>query len=153
MDILRLVKEVLEQQNPQEKQYILEQLCDVFEYHHNVNKMDVLEGVRILLAAALQEENKDARETFFRTIDLAVAHHDLKTRIDWDRLVGMLPSLGKWELVSVLDILGFSGEVRYLPVLEDYAHHSDPEIREGADDAIENITSWAIATPNIKKAG
>jgi hypothetical protein len=53
-----------------------------------------------------------------------------------------MPALDKCELEYVLDILGFSGQVRYLPILEKYAHHTDREIREWADDAIENITSW-----------
>lgn len=62
----------------------------------------------------------------------------------------MLPSLDKWELEYVLDILGFSGQVRYLPVLEEYAHHADPEIREWADDAIENINSRVMHATDVQ---
>jgi hypothetical protein len=50
-----------------------------------------------------------------------------------------LPSLDKWELEYVLDILGFSGQVRYLPALKKYAHDADPEIREWAQEAITEI--------------
>ena len=153
MDILKQVKEILEQQNPQEKHYQLDQLCDVLEYHHGLNEADVVEGVQLLLPAALQENNKEVRETLFRTMDAAIVHHDIKTCVDWDRLFALLPSLGKWELVYVLEILGFSGQVKYLPVLEEYTHHADPEIREWADDAIENINSRVIHAADFPKAG
>ena len=45
MDILKQVKEILERQNPQERHYQLDQLCDVLEYHHGLNEADVVEGV------------------------------------------------------------------------------------------------------------
>jgi hypothetical protein len=153
MDILKQVKEILEQQNSQEKRYQLDQLCDVLEYHQELNDAEVVEGVRLLLPAALQEDNKDVRETFFRTLDKAIIHHDIKTRINWDRLLTVLPSLGKWELIYVLETLGFSGQARYLPVLREYAHHADPEIREWADDAIENINSQVAHATDFRRAG
>lgn len=153
MDILKQIKEILVQQNLQEKQYQLDQLCDVLEYHHELNDADVGEGVRLLLPAVLQEDNKEVRETLFRTLDKAIIHHDIKTRINWDKLLTVLPSLGKWELVYVLEILGFSGQIKYLPVLEEYAHHADPEIREWADDAIDNINSQVARAPDFRRAG
>jgi hypothetical protein len=153
MDILKRVDDILVERNPQEKDNLLEQLSQVLEYHHGLNEADIVEGVRLLLSAALREDNKAVRETFFSTIAIAVAYHPMRTRIDWDRLVAVLPSLDKCELEYVLDILGFSGHVRYLPILEKYAHHTDPEIREWADDAIENINSWvAHASASQKKA-
>ena len=151
MDILKWVDNILEEQNPQEKNSLLAQLDQALESHHGLNEADIREGVRRLLSAALQENNKAVRETFFGTIAVAVAYHPMRTLIDWDRLVAVLTSLEKCELEYVLDILGFSGQVRYLPVLEKYAHHTVPEIREWADDAIENITSW-VARVSQKEA-
>ena len=105
MDILQQVKDILEQQNPQEKHYQLDQLCDVLEYHHGLNEEAIVEGVQLLLPAALQEENKEVRETLLQTLDKAITHHDIRTRIDWDKLLTLLPFLGKWELVYLLEIL------------------------------------------------
>jgi len=153
MDILKQVKEILLQQNSQEKHYQLDQLCDVLEYHHELNDADVGEGVRLLLPAALQEDNQEVRETFFRTLDKAIIHHEIKTRVNWDKLLTVLPFLGKWELVYVLEILGFSGQTKYLPVLEEYAHHADPEIWEWAHEAIENINSQVAHATDFPKAG
>jgi hypothetical protein len=65
MDTLKQVKEILAQQNPQEKYYQLDQLCDVLEYHHGLNEADVIEGIQPLLPVALQEDNKEVREAFF----------------------------------------------------------------------------------------
>ena len=107
--------------------------------------------MRLLLSAALQEDNKAVRETFFSTIATAVAYHHIRTRVDWSRLYNALPSLNKWELEYVLDILGFSGEVQYLPILKKYARDPDPEIREWADDEIENINSWVTHTSASQK--
>jgi hypothetical protein len=146
MDILKQVREILAQRNLQEKDNLLTQLDQVLEYHHGLNEADIVEGVRLLLSAALQEGNKAVRDTFFSTIATAVAYHQIRNRIDWSRLHDALPSLNKWELEYVLDILGFSGEVRYLPILKKYARDPDPEIREWADDAIENINSWVAHT-------
>jgi len=139
MDILKMVREILAEQDSHKKEHRLESLSQVLEYHHNLNEADVIEGVRLLLAAALQEENKEVRETFFSTIGNAVVHHDIEDYINWDALAASLSDLGKWELEYVLNILGLSGQARYLPILNEYAHHADPEIREDAQDAIREI--------------
>jgi hypothetical protein len=151
MDILKRVNDILVEQDPQEKNGLLAQLDQVLEYHHGLNEADIIEGVRLLLSAALREENQAVRVMFFSTIAVAVAHYPMRTLINWDRLVAALPSLGTCELEYVLDILGFSGNVRYLPVLEEYTHHADPDVRESADDAIDNITSWVAHTSALQK--
>ena len=153
MDIIKEVKEVLVQQNPQEKHYILEQISDVLEYHHGLNEADILEGVRLLLSAALQEDDKDVRETFFRTIDKAVLYQEIGDRINWDSLVISLPSLEKRDLVYVLDILALSGKEKYLPILDKYAHHLDPEIRKWAHEAIEELEDRITCAIAARKAG
>lgn len=153
MHILKQVKEILGQQNPQEKDTQLSQLDDMLEYHHGLNTTDIVEGVRLLLVAALQENDQRIRQKFFRTIDTAVACQDIGDRMDWDRLVDVLPSLGKWELQYVLDVLGLSGQARYLPILEEYVHHADPEIRGWGQEAITEIEyRVAHASASQKKA-
>ena len=140
MDILKWIDNILVEQDPQEKDDLLAQLSQVLESDHGLNEADIVEGVRRLLSAALREDNKAVRETFFCTIDAALHYHDIGTSINWDQLVPTLPSLDKSELEYVLDMLGFSGQMRYLPILEEYAHHTDSDIREWADDAIANLT-------------
>jgi len=152
MDILKLVKEILGEQNPQKKEHLLESLSQILEHHHNLNEADVIEGIRILLAAALQEENKEVRETFFSTIENTVVHRDIEDCIDWDALAASLSDLGKWELDYVLNILGLSGQARYLPILNEYTHHADPEIREDAQDAIREIAYRIAHAADARKA-
>jgi len=153
MDILKQIKEILAQQNPQEKDTQLSQLDDILEYHHDLQEADVVEGVRLLLVAALQENDQQIRQTFFSTIYTAVACQDIGARVDWDELATMLPSLEKWELQYVLDILGLSGKARHLPILKEYTHHTDPEIKESAHEAITEI-EYRIAHTSVaqKKA-
>jgi hypothetical protein len=139
MDIVKEVKEILALQSHYEKDDRLEQITDVLEYHHGLNEADVVEGVRLLLAAALQEDDKDMKQTFLRAIENAVVHHDIGDRITWDALAASLSSLEKWDLEYVLNVLGLSGRVRYLPILNEYARHADPEIREWAQEAIREI--------------
>ena len=150
MDILEQVKAILVEQNPQEKDCLLEQLSQVLEYHHGLNEADIVEVVRLLLFAALREDNKAVREIFFSTIETALAYHDING-IDWDQLVAALPSLGKWELEYVLGILEIAGRARYLPALEEYAHHADPEIREWAKEAITEIEYRDAHAPVTQK--
>jgi hypothetical protein len=153
MDILKQVKEILAQQNAQEKDTLLSQLDDVLEYHHEINEADVVEGMRLLLVTALQEGDQRMRQKLFRTLDTAVACQDIGDRMDWDRLAIVLPSLGKWELQYVLDVLGLSGQVRYLPVLEEYTHDTDPEIREWAQEAITEIGYRVAHASDSQKEG
>ena len=92
MNILKQVDEILTQQNPSREDNLLEQLSQVLEYHHGLNDTEIAEGIRLLLAAALQEENSTLRETFLSTISTAVSYHDMRKRIDWDGLVARLSS-------------------------------------------------------------
>src|SRR5579864_5749368 len=112
MDILKLVKEILGEERPYEKDYLLESLSQILEHHHGLNEADIIEGVRLLLAAALQEENKEVRETFFSTIENTVVHRDIGDCIDWGTLAASLSDLGQWELDNALHILGLSGQAR-----------------------------------------
>src|SRR5579859_6911284 len=114
MDILKLVKDILVEQKPDEKDYLLESLSQILEHHHGLNEADIIEGIRLLLAAALQEENKAVRQTFFSTIENTVVHRDIGDYIDLDALVASLSSLGRWELENALNVLGLSGQARYL---------------------------------------
>ncbi len=139
MDIIKEIKEILALQNPNEKDSRLSLLNDEIEYGEGSNEADIAEGTQLLLATALQEDNKTVKKKLFRTIDKAAVHHDIRACVDWGRLAAALPSLGKWELEYVLDILGISGQARYLATLEEYIHHADPEIREWAQEAITEI--------------
>jgi len=139
MDIIKEIKEILTLQGLGEIERSLSLLNDELEYCRDLDKVDIADGAKLLLTAALQENNQMVRTKFFRTIDKAVIHHNISAYVNWDRLVARLTSLGKWELEYVLDILGISGQAGYLPALEEYAHHTDPEIREWAQEAIDEI--------------
>jgi hypothetical protein len=139
MDILKQVDEILKQQNPQKKDTLLSELDDVLEYRHDLSEASVVDGVQLLLTAALQEDDRRMRQKFFRTIDTAVACQDIGDRVDWDGLVPIPPALGKWELEYVLGVLGLSGQERYLTILEEYTHHADSEISKWAQEAIVEI--------------
>jgi hypothetical protein len=153
MNILKQVKAILVEQNSQEKEHLLEQLSQVLEYHHGLNEAEVVEVVCLLLPAALREDDKAVREIFFSTIDTAVVHHDIEDRIDWDSLAASLFALEKWDLEYVLNVLGLSGQARYLPILNEYTHHPDPEIREWAQDAITEIEYRVAHASPSQKAG
>jgi len=152
-DILKQAKEILTEQKPHEKDYRLESLSQILEYHDGLNEADIVEALRLLLPAALQEEDKVAKETFFSTINTAVIHHTIEDRIDWDALAASLSSLEAWNLEYALSILGLSGEARYLPILNEYTHHADPEIREDARDAIREIEYRVAHAAPARKAG
>jgi hypothetical protein len=111
----------------------------VFEYVRELSEGNVAEGVQLLLIAGLQEDDQSLKESFFHAINNAVVYQHIGNRINWDMLAASLPSLGKWELEYALDILGISGQAKYLPALEEYAHHADAEIKEWAQEAIDEL--------------
>ncbi|MEO7021414.1 MAG: hypothetical protein ABI234_14760 [Ktedonobacteraceae bacterium] len=142
MNIVEKVNEIVELQNPHEKEDKLEQLSSVFEHGRELNKENIGRGTQILLNAVLQEnsDDKEMREFFFHTIDSAVVFQNVGDRINWDTLVTALSSLEKNLLEYALNVLGLSGQEQYLQVIETYTHHSDPEISTWADEAINELT-------------
>lgn len=153
MEIVKEVKEILALQNPGEKDDRLSVLNGDFEYNDELNHADVIEGTQLLLAAALQEDNKVLRKRFFRTIDQAVVYQEVGDCIDWDTLAISLPSLEKRDLVYVLDILALSGQKKYFSLLDEYAHHADPEIRDWAQEAREDLEDTIAHASSAQKAG
>lgn len=139
MNIIESVKEILVQQNFYEKESQLEQLSDVFEYVQELGEEDVAKGVQLLLAAALQEEDLNMKETFFHTINNAVVYQHIGSRINWDKLVDSLPSLEKEHLDYALNMLGLSVQRKYLPVLKKYSHSSDSEIRKWGQESVDEL--------------
>jgi len=153
MDILKQVEEILREQDPQEKEYLLEALNQVLEYHRGLNDAEIVEAVQLLLPAALQEDDKRAREAFFDAMNTAAIHHDIERHVDWDILASSLSSLAKGDLEYALDLLGFSGQIRYLPILNEYTHDADPEIREWAEDAIKEVEYRVAHASSARKVG
>jgi hypothetical protein len=131
-------------QNRYEKSDKLEFLSQLFERGQGLNKAEVAEGVQILLTAALQEkpDDKEMREVFFETITYAVLCQHIGDLVNWEALVASFPSLEKEKplMDRAFTFLGFSGQVRYLSVLETYLLHADPEVRSWAEDAIDELT-------------
>jgi hypothetical protein len=152
MDIVKDVKEILKLQNTHEKERGVEKLSDVFEYIHELSEGDVAEGVQLLLIAGLQENDQSLKESVFHAINNAVVYQHIGNQINWDVLAASLPSLGKWELEYALDILGISGQARYLHALEEYIHHPDPEIKEWAQEAI-NELKYRLAHATASQKG
>jgi len=144
MDIIKPIKGMLILQNPYEKRSKLTYLGDVFEFNKWLKTEDIVEGVKILLFFALREKEQMVKNSFFRTINNAVVYHQkeyIGHRISWDTLLDSLSTLDKCQLEYALNILGLSGQERYLPMLGEYAQNTDPEIREWAAKAIREIKS------------
>jgi hypothetical protein len=139
MNMTKKIKETLELENPQERVNKLEQISDVFEYVHGLNVEDVMEGTKLLLAAALQEKDQSVKEQIFYALYTSVVHQDIGDRIDWDGLVNILPYLNKSQLEEALGVLGLSGQEKYVHVLDEYVRNADSEVHEWALDAIREI--------------
>jgi hypothetical protein len=151
MNIVKEINEVLALQDSNDREDGLERINDLFEYAQGLKDVEIVEGVQLLLAAILQERNAQAKRQLFRTIDKVVAHYDIGDSIDWDVLATSLSSLEKRDLVYVLDILGLSGQERYLSALTTYAHNFDSEIRTWALDAIEEVKYRVAHASGVQK--
>jgi hypothetical protein len=143
MNIAKEAADLVAQQRPEEQQKRIEQLTHVFMHTHNLDPVDVGEGVQILLDAVLQVNPADTetKEAFLETIRSAVVFHDIEYRVNWDGLAAELPSLEKKPLLEcALHLLGLSGQEKYVPVMEEYTHHSDPGVKKMSEFAITEIT-------------
>jgi hypothetical protein len=150
MDIIKEVNDLLIDQDHQERMSKLSVLADVFEYHRDVNREEIIEGVKLLLVPALQEKDKYVKEAFFDAINAAVIHRDIGYFINWDMLVDALPSLEKEPLGYALNILSASGQERYLPMLDGFTQDADPDIREDAQEAIRDIKYWLTRSTAVQ---
>ncbi len=137
--MIKEIQDTLGLQNLQERVSKLGQLSDVFEYGHGLSEEDVIEGTKLLLAAALQEKDQSVKDQLLYALYTSVVHQDIGDCIDWDALVDILPSLNKLQLEEALGVLGLSGQEKYLHILDEYMHNADPEIREWALGAIGDI--------------
>ena len=156
MDIVKEIKDILALLNQHAKDRGLERMNDVFEYGYgyDLEEEDIVEGVRLLLAAALREQDPVIKQRILRTIFKAVVYRPAKSMIsgiDWDSLAASFSSLDKWQLAYSIVILGLTGQKRYIPILEPYTLHTDPDIRERAIDAIKKINSMTAHTPDKKE--
>ena len=140
MDIIKEAKDILVLQNSDEKRDRLEQLNDIFEYSNaGLEQKELREGLQLLLGAALQEEDKQAKESFFHTIHSAIVHRNVDDLINWDTLASSLSSLDKELLAYAFTMLGSSTQAKSLQVLEPYTYSTDPEIRSWASEAINDL--------------
>ncbi len=111
MDIVKEIKDILAHPKPHEKDRGLERMNDVFEYGYgyDLKKEDIVEGVKLLLAAALQEQEPMMKRKIFRTLFKAVVFRQGKylrrSNVNWDLLVDSFSSLNKWQFGYALDIL------------------------------------------------
>lgn len=152
MDIVQDVKEILKLQDIHEKRSQIEQISDVLEYWPDLNEKDVAEGSQLLLDAALQEKDEVLQESLFHAAGHVVACQSTVDLMDLDGLAASLPSLGRGVIDYALNMLGVSGHARYLPALEEYAHHADPEIRESAQEALGELKHLlALATDSQRE--
>ena len=145
MDITKAIKEALELPNSHRKENALESINEVLEYGHGeiLERDELIQGVKLLLAAALQEEDSDMKRRLLRTISQAVVFHQGKylrrSSVDWDPLASSVASLEIPQLEYALLILGVSGREKYVPVLERYTQHTGPRISKLALKAIDDI--------------
>jgi hypothetical protein len=140
MDIIKEVNDLLTAQGYYERMGKLSMLADRFEDRHDLNREEVIEGVKLLLVPALQEQDKNVKGDFFDAIHAAVVHQDIGDCVNWDMLVEALPSLKKGLLGYALNILGLSGQEKYLSIMHTYAQDSDSDIQEWAEEGIQEIT-------------
>jgi len=144
-------------QNPYERRNKLQYLSDAFEFNKWLKVEDIIEGVKLLLFLALREKEPNVKKSFLHAINNAVVYHQqegIGNRVNWDTLIDSLSVLNKWQLAYALNILSFSGQERYLSMLEEYRWHADPEIRDGAVNAIRKIqSSLAYSADDQRKTG
>lgn len=141
------IEEILKIQDVQEK---LERIDDrVYELSENrsVGAEEVGEATALLLQKALGEQNQEGKEAMFDLLATAVSWHQIETFIDWDAILAQIPHLAGNTLLSALEILGWSKDKRYIPLLERHLDSSSIWVQITALEALSQIW-WDFSAKN-----
>lgn len=141
------IEEILKIQNVQEKVERIEDSVYELSENRSIGAEEVGEATALLLQEALGEQNKEVKEAMFDLLATAVSWHQIETFIDWDAILAHIPYLAGNTLLSALEMLGWSKDKRYIPLLERYLDSSNIWVRITALEALSQIW-WDFSAKN-----
>lgn len=141
------IEEILKIQNVQEKVERIDESVYELSENRSVGAEEVGGATALLLQEALGEQNKEVKEAMFDLLATAVSWHQIGTFLDWDAILAQIPYLAGNTLLSALEMLGWSKEKRYIPLLERYLDSSNIWVQITALEALSQIW-WDLSAKN-----
>jgi hypothetical protein len=115
-----------------------EELGDLLEYG-KWPETDVAQTADLLIDAACQEQDAQARESQLNSLAVLSSKH-IGVKASWQRLAVSLSAFDNSSLENALSALGFSRDLKFKAVLQGYLNHIDPAIRLAATHALRELT-------------
>ncbi|WP_102272800.1 hypothetical protein [Cytobacillus massiliigabonensis] len=139
MNIIDEITNIFLLSNEEEKERSIEKIGDLFEYDDSLDKSEVIEGVNLLLSNVVFENNTSLKESILHTVNNAIVYKDIAGDVLLDVLLPFCSSFEVEDLLYVLSFFGFSGNEKYLSILNSYLKHPNAEIHEAAQEAITEL--------------
>ncbi|MFF2482308.1 hypothetical protein [Paenibacillus sp. NPDC058071] len=123
-----------------EKLDILEYLKDHFDsFNKNIEYFD--EYKNVLLDFSITESDKEVKIEIFEALSKAAVFQDV-SNINFDKLIENLENTPEECLSRSIDILSFTHEENYVPIIKRYLNHRNPYVRESAVFAVKEILEY-----------
>lgn len=143
--LLEQIQDAMSIKDEQKRVLYVKSFGTVFELHTYLPLEEVIEAVNFLLNRALEENDESWQYIFLDLVSVATNYREEVGRnIELNYLVKHLPFFSLNNLITAIEILGYSEDKKYIPVLQMYLSHIQFGVRDGASDAIANI-NLAIA--------
>jgi len=138
MKLTKIVKEILKLKDVNEKELRIDDLGDMLEFGV-YEKKDLIDSVNLMLNFSASETNLKIKESVFHAINNALVFQNIGEFINWENFIKELDKLNGELLDYGISFLGFSRNEEFLPIIKEYLEHDNKEIRETAQEAIEEI--------------
>lgn len=120
-----------------EKLNVLDYMKDQFDsFDKNIESFEEL--IEILLSFAQTEPDIEVKIEIFESLLKAAVFQNI-TSIDFRQLSEYIHDVPEECLSRVIDILSFTYEISYLPIIKSYLHHPNPYVRKSAECAVKEI--------------
>lgn len=138
VQIAKLLDQIMKMADKKKADQKLGEIADII-YFGGLDSSELKQVLQKMIGYLAKEKDQVVRETLLNTILEAIVKYDVGEALTYDEIIPILDKFNEEELGYALDILGFSRDDNYLPVLSKYLQHPVKEIRETAADAIEEI--------------
>ncbi|KQO14761.1 hypothetical protein [Paenibacillus sp. Leaf72] len=138
MKLVEKLNSIFSMDDEVEKENAIEAIGDILEYG-GLDTNEIIEGVNSLISYVVLEKNDTLKESILHTINNAIVYQNVAAEISLDVFIPYISSLKVEYLTYVISFLGFSGNHKYVPILETFLIHPSKEIQEAAKEALSEI--------------
>lgn len=116
-------------------------LKDLFDYG-DLSEVDFNLSINKLIDQTTKEPNKEVMESMLNAILEGISSRSSDSdEINFESLIHLMPSLSKMFIIEyALPVVALSHTKKFIPVIESYTYHQDPEVKEAANAALYELS-------------